>query len=134
MTMTPARTTPKTTAETLPRPADELDDLAAYYDTHDTAAEMEHGQWVDPRPMKTTSLRLPVDVVEALKARAQRRGVRYTALLREILERAARGEPAAEGEELIQINRRLARIEAALTGQPAQAPRTGRTHHAGGEA
>jgi predicted DNA-binding protein len=111
-----------------------LDDLAAYYDTHDTAAEMEPGQWVDPRPMKTTSLRLPADVVEALKARAQRRGMRYTALLREIVERAVRGEPAAEGEELAQINQRLARIEAALTGQPAPAPQARRARHASGEA
>jgi hypothetical protein len=74
-----------------------LDDLAAYYDTHDTAAEMEYGRWVDPRPMKTTSLRLPANVVEALKARAHRRGMRYTALLREIVERAVRSE-GTEGD------------------------------------
>jgi predicted DNA-binding protein len=124
MTMTPANRTPKNTADALPRPAGELDDLAAYYDTHDTADEMDDGRWVDPRPMMTTSLRLPADVVEELKARARRKGVRYTALLREILERAARGEQAAEEEELTQINRRLARIETALAGRPAQTPRS----------
>jgi hypothetical protein len=71
--------------------------------------------------MKTTSLRLPADVIETLKERAHRRGMRYTALLREIVERAARGERAVGDEDIAQINQRLARIEAALAGQPAQA-------------
>jgi predicted DNA-binding protein len=119
--MTPAKTTPTTITETLPRPAEELGQLAAYYDTHDTATEMDPGRWADPRPMKTTSLRLPADVVETLKARAHRRGMRYTALLREIIERAVQSEQAAQGEDLAQINQRLARIEAALTGKPAPA-------------
>jgi predicted DNA-binding protein len=122
MTMTRAKTTGA--AESLPRPAGELAELAAYYDTHDTAAEMGDGHWVDPRPMKTTSLRLPADVIETLKARAHRRGMRYTALLREIIEGAARGERAVGDEDLAQINQRLARIEAALAGQPTQARRT----------
>jgi uncharacterized protein (DUF4415 family) len=116
--MAPTKMTPKTPNETLPRPVGELDDLASYYDAHDTSAEMEHGHWVDPRPMKTTSLRLPADVVEALKARAHRRGMRYTALLREIIEGALRDEPGADSDNLAQINDRLARIEAAVTGQP----------------
>ena len=34
--------------EQLPRPEAELERLAEYYDTHDTSAEMEHGDWVDP--------------------------------------------------------------------------------------
>ena len=33
-------------SEELPRSADELAELAAYYDTHDTSAEMEDGQLV----------------------------------------------------------------------------------------
>jgi hypothetical protein len=57
--------------ENLPRPAEELEELAAYYGSHDTADEMEDGVLVDPRPMQTTSLRLPADVVEALKSLAQ---------------------------------------------------------------
>jgi predicted DNA-binding protein len=113
--------TPKTPSETLPRPAGELDDLASYYDTHDTSAEMEHGQWVDPRPMQTTSLRLPKDLVEELKARAHRRGMRYTTLLREIIESAVHNEPT-DSDDLAQINDRLARIEAAITRQPVQRP------------
>ncbi len=44
--------------EHLPRPAAELEQLAGYYDSHDTSAEMGHGSWVEPEPMATTSLRL----------------------------------------------------------------------------
>ncbi len=125
-------TTAKRTTETLPRPAEELDQLAAYYDAHDTSADMEHGQWVDPRPMKTTSLRLPADVVEALKRRAHGRGMRYTALVREIIEHAMRSERAKDDDELAQINERLARIEAVLTERSARVPETQHTRHGSG--
>lgn len=101
--------------KSLPRPIEDLEALAAYYDTNDTSSEMEHGEWVDPRPMQTTSLRLPVDTVVALKALAQARGVRYTALLREVLEDAVKSAGAADGSKLDQINKRLAKIEAAVS-------------------
>ena len=39
--------------ERLPRPAAELERLAEYYDTHDTSAEMESGDWAEPQPMAT---------------------------------------------------------------------------------
>lgn len=107
--------------ESLPRPARELEALAAHYDTHDTALGMEHGEWVDPRPMKTTSLRLPADVVEALKSLANARGMRYTALVREIIEHALNGVRLAATDELAQINDRLARIESAVVEQPRAA-------------
>lgn len=103
--------------EELPRSADELAELAAYYDTHDTSAEMEDGQLVDPRPMKTTSLRLPTDVVEALKTLAKARGIRYTALIREIVEQTVYGSHLVDHDELVQINERLSRIEAAVAKQ-----------------
>ena len=107
--------------ESLPRPERELEALAAHYDTHDTAPGMEHGEWVDPRPMKTTSLRLPADVVEALKSLAYARGMRYTALVREIIEHALNGVRLAATDELAQINDRLARIESAVVEQPRAA-------------
>ncbi|NUT52248.1 MAG: hypothetical protein HOV94_33885 [Saccharothrix sp.] len=107
--------------ESLPRPVDELEALAAHYDTHDTSADMEHGEWVDPRPMQTTSLRLPGDVVDALKALARTRGMRYTALVREIIENAVNGTRLAKDDELARINARLARIEAAVVDQPEEA-------------
>jgi CopG antitoxin of type II toxin-antitoxin system len=82
--------------EQLSRPAAELERLAEYYDAHDTSAEMEPGQWVEPQPMATTSLRLPVDVIDQLKRQARARNLRYTSYVRSILERAARGGPPPE--------------------------------------
>ena len=34
------------------QPVQELETLAAYYDTHDTSPEMEQGEWIDPCLMK----------------------------------------------------------------------------------
>ena len=65
-------------SEQLPRPAAELERLAEYYDTHDTSTEMDDGNWVEPQPMATTSLRLPADVIDQLKQQARTRHVRYT--------------------------------------------------------
>ena len=75
----------------LPRPAADLERLAGYYETHDTSVEMEHGEWVEPRPMATTSLRLPAEVIDELKRQARARNIRYTSYVRSILERAAQG-------------------------------------------
>jgi len=99
--------------EHLPRPAAELERLASYYDSRDTGAEMEHGSWVEPQPMATTSLRLPADVISALKRQAQDRHVRYTAYVRSILERAASGTLPPD---MAEITERLERIERAVTG------------------
>jgi hypothetical protein len=95
-----------------PRPAAELDELADYHDSHDTSADMEHGEWVEPQPMATTSLRLPSDVIDELKKQARTRHVRYTSHVRSILERAARGGPSPE---ITDIADRLDRIERAIT-------------------
>jgi hypothetical protein len=35
--------------EQLPRPAAELEQIARYYDGHDTNAEMEQGEWMEPQ-------------------------------------------------------------------------------------
>jgi hypothetical protein len=99
-------------SEPLPRPAAELEQLAGYYDTHDTSAEMEVGDWVEPQPMATTSLRLPVDVIEELKRQARARHLRYTSYVRSILEQAARGETPSP---IADITARLERIERAVT-------------------
>lgn len=98
--------------ESLPRAADELEALALHYGAHDTSAEMDDGVWVEPVPMVTTSLRLPADIIEALKDQARTNHVRYTAHLRSILEQAARRQPS----ELARIAERLDRIERAVTG------------------
>jgi predicted DNA binding CopG/RHH family protein len=99
--------------EQLPRSAAELEQLASYYNSHDTSTEMEHGEWVEPQPMATTSLRLPTDVISQLKLQAKARHVRYTSYVRSILERAARGESPPE---IADITERLERIERAVTG------------------
>lgn len=67
-------------SEQLPRPAAELERLAEYYETHDTSTEMDNGDWVEPQPMATTSLRLPADVIDQLKQQARIRqcGTRRT--------------------------------------------------------
>jgi predicted DNA binding CopG/RHH family protein len=98
--------------ERLPRPAAELERLAEYYDTHDTSAEMEPGHWAEPHPMATTSLRLPVEVIDQLKQQARERHLRYTSYVRSILERAARGDTSPE---IADITERLERIERAVT-------------------
>jgi hypothetical protein len=99
-------------SDPLPRPAPELEQLAEYYDAHDTSAEMEPGEWVEPQPMATTSLRLPVEVIEELKRQARARHLRYTSYVRSILEHTARGEtPPA----IADITARLERIERAVT-------------------
>lgn len=55
-------------SEQLPRPPAELEQLAGYYDSHDTSSEMEHGERVEPQPMATSSLRLPADVIDNSQA------------------------------------------------------------------
>ncbi|MCP3799970.1 BrnA antitoxin family protein [Allokutzneria sp. A3M-2-11 16] len=100
--------------ESLPRSAGHLERLAAHYDEHDTTEEMAGGEWVDPRPMVMTSLRLSAKTVDALKDIAGRRGVRYTAFLREVLENAAGGSDE-RADELLEIRERLARIENAIS-------------------
>jgi hypothetical protein len=121
-------------SEQLPRPAPELERLAEYYDTHDTSTEMDNGDWVEPQPMVTTSLRLPADVIDQLKHQARTRHVRYTTYVRAILEHAARGGSPTEWAE---ITERLDRIERALSvGLPHDDQKTalrtsapgGRTH------
>jgi hypothetical protein len=102
--------------ERLPRPAEELEHLAGYYGSHDTSAEMEHGEWVEPQPMATTSLRLPTEVISQLKQQAKARHLRYTSYVRSILERAA---VTGTQPELADITERLERIERAITGKQA---------------
>ena len=99
-------------SEQLPLPAAELEELAKHYGSHETSGEMEHGEWVEPQPMATTSLRLPADVIDELKRQARARQVRYTSYVRSILERAARG---GAPPEIADITERLERIERAVT-------------------
>ncbi len=109
-------------SEQVPRPAAELEELAEHYGSHDTSGEMERGEWIEPQPMATTSLRLPADVIDQLKRQARARHVRYTSYVRSILERTARGDALPE---IADITERLERIERAVTrGQDADDQKT----------
>lgn len=85
----------------------EMLELRDYYDNHEsTPEEMEQGHWetdVDPNPMVTSSLRLPKALLDVIRAVARARGMRATALMRQILE-----ESLAPGDGLPQ---RVARLE-----------------------
>jgi predicted DNA binding CopG/RHH family protein len=112
-----------TKGEKLPRSAEELAELAEHYDNDDTSAEMVAGEWVDPRPMVTTSLRLPDAMVTALKEEARRKGVRYTALVRDILEsHLAQQAPTID---VVSIEARLDRLTVLVEGLAEHAPRGG---------
>lgn len=57
---------------------DKIDELAAYYDEHDTTADLERAVPREPVPadevMIVTSLRLPKPVMDQVRERAQERG------------------------------------------------------------
>jgi hypothetical protein len=87
------------------------------YAGHDTSKEMEHGEWVEPQPMATTSLRLPIEVIGQLKRQAKARHLRYTTYVRLILEQAA---VTGLQSELAEITERLDRIERAIVASQTQ--------------
>ena len=72
-------------SDQLPRSEADLRDLADFYADHDVSEEIGSGDVVTPEPMVTTSLRLPSDIVERLRAEAAARGIRYTSLIRDVL-------------------------------------------------
>ncbi|MEO3808805.1 CopG family antitoxin [Sphaerisporangium sp. B11E5] len=82
---------------------DKIDELAAYYDTHDTTAELEQATPREPVPadevMIVTSLRLPKPVMDEVRERARARGIKPTALIREWIEAAL-----AEREAVVPIS------------------------------
>jgi hypothetical protein len=82
---------------------DKIGDLAAYYDEHDTTAELEQATPREPvhvdDVMIVTSLRLPKSVMDEVRERARVRGVKPTALIREWVEAAL-----AEREAVVPIS------------------------------
>ena len=77
---------------------DKVDELAACYDEHDTTADLERAVPREPVPadeaMIVTSLRLPKPAMDQVRERAQERGVKPTALIREWVEAALAGQDA----------------------------------------
>lgn len=105
-------------SDQLPRSEADLPELADFYSDHDVSDEIDAGEVVTPEPMVTTSLRLPSDIVERLRAEAAARGIRYTSLIRDVLiAHVTEGEPssgalASRLDELEhEYDRRLRRLE-----------------------
>ena len=83
-------------SDQLPRSEAELRDLADFYATRDVSDDITAGDVVTPAPMVTTSLRLPEDLVDRLRAEAAARGIRYTGLIRnKLIAHVADDEPSS---------------------------------------
>ncbi|MFB7470931.1 CopG family antitoxin [Kitasatospora sp. NPDC056184] len=77
----------------------DLEALAEFYETHElTEDEIMAAEPVDAPPaesvMITTSLRLPKPVMDEVRQRAQARGIRPTAIMREWIEAAVADQEA----------------------------------------
>jgi hypothetical protein len=73
--------------------------LATYYSTRSTVDGMSAGEWVNEPaadPMVTTSLRLPVHLMQTVRAMAASEGVKPTALIRRWVEDAVSGRSGWE--------------------------------------
>ncbi|WP_344030693.1 hypothetical protein [Pseudonocardia kongjuensis] len=100
---------------------DQLQRLRDHYDNHSTAHEMEDGHWetdTHPNPMVGTSLRLPQDLLNWVRTRAQDEGVKPGLLMRRwIEERRAAEQTAADG-----VEQRIQTLEEAVLAVGAAVP------------
>ncbi len=76
--------------ELYPPDTDDLEELANWFDTHDTTklADLEEVSERPTRPMVQVTLRLPADLVDRYRRLAQRTHIPYTTLIRSALLRA----------------------------------------------
>jgi hypothetical protein len=68
---------------------EDIDVLRAYYDSHDTTADLEKSELdesVVDEPMVGITIRLPASALDAAREVARERGIKVTALLREWIE------------------------------------------------
>lgn len=105
----------------MPQDAQQIRELATYYDEADTSQDLERAQRDDSvvaEPMVTTSLRLPRSTLNDLRHHAEERGVRPTQLIREWVEAGLAG--AEGGEAMIPASRllKLVREAGASRDQP----------------
>lgn len=105
----------------MPQDAQQIRELATYYDEADTSQDLERAQRDDSvvaEPMVTTSLRLPRSTINDLRHHAEERGVRPTQLIREWVEAGLAG--AEGGEAMIPASRllKLVREAGASRDQP----------------
>ncbi|MGQ0778535.1 MAG: CopG family antitoxin [Pseudonocardiales bacterium] len=70
--------------------AQQLHDLAEYYDSTDLTGHIEQATWEEPEPvtepMVTYALRLPKPIIDQIRDAADARGVKVSALMREWLQ------------------------------------------------
>jgi hypothetical protein len=96
---------------------EQLERIAEDYQTGDASAELDRADYDDSivaEPMVTTSLRLPKPVMDAVRAAADARGMRPTALMREWVEQQV-VEQATTGEQVIPVSAVLAFLAEAAT-------------------
>jgi uncharacterized protein YdiU (UPF0061 family) len=98
---------------------EQLERIAEDYQTGDASAELDRADYDDStiaEPMVTTSLRLPKLVMDAVRAAADARGMRPTALMREWVEQQV-VQQATTGERVIPVSALLAFLAEAATQQ-----------------
>jgi hypothetical protein len=101
-----------------------LERIAEDYETGDASAELDRADYDDSavaEPMVTISLRLPKPVMDAVRAAADARSMRPTALMREWVEQQI-VELANVGEQVIPVSAVIAFLtEAAMRHTSRQA-------------
>jgi ferredoxin-NADP reductase len=98
----------------------QLEQIAEDYETGDASADLDRAEYDDTvvaEPMVTASLRLPKPVMDAVRAAAEARGMRATALMREWIEQQL-VEQATAGEQVIRVSAVLAFLAQAATRSP----------------
>ena len=89
---------------------EQLERIAEDYEAGDASTELDRADYDDStvaEPMVTVSLRLPKPVMDAVRAAADARGMRPTALMREWVEQQV-VELATAGEQVIPVSAVLA--------------------------
>jgi predicted DNA binding CopG/RHH family protein len=112
---------------------DDLEDLAAHYDSTDLSAEIKDAELDDSvkqDPMITTALRLPKSVLDQVRALASAQGVKTTAWMRQVVEQAVSGAPGSmSGVSRESVEVALSLLLRALATDPAQSAMTAAEAH-----
>lgn len=75
-----------------------IDELRDYYDNTDTSESIKNATWDDmitEDPMVGITVRFPKSALDRVRATADTRGVKVTALIRDLVERAIADDPQA---------------------------------------
>ncbi|MDR7301863.1 hypothetical protein [Haloactinomyces albus] len=100
-----------------------LDEIAEYYDTHDTSAELRRAKPendTESDPMVSTSLRLPKSLLDWVREQADAEHIRPTALIRRWLEQKRDSEQPGRkhpADDAASVDERVRRLEEIVLGQ-----------------